>query len=86
MNVIKKFYDTLPSYWQGVIEKNDWFDLKQFNSCVSIQYEDGSNMFFNHAFLVHDKERKEIAVFTEHCGYFVICTRSLKRWYCLKCK
>jgi hypothetical protein len=83
MNVVKKFYDALPKHWQELIEKNGWFDLRQFNFCVAIHYEDGSYMFFKYAFVVHDEGREEIAVFTEHCGYFVLPTRGLE-WHVLK--
>jgi hypothetical protein len=84
MNVIDKFFNNLPKHWQDYIKKNNWFDLSQFNSFVSIQFEDGSNMFFNYAFLVRDEQREEIAVFTEHCGYYVFPTRGLEHYHCLK--
>ncbi len=84
MNVIQKFFDDLPAHWQEYIRKQDWFDLKQFSSNVSIQFEDGSNCFFRYAFLVQDSDRGEIAVFTEHCGYFVFQMRGLEHWATLK--
>lgn len=84
MNVIDKFFNALPEHWRALIQEKNWFDLKQFNSCVAVDFEDGSNMFFYHAFIVHDKKREEIAIFTEHCGYFVLGTRGLERWQTLK--
>jgi hypothetical protein len=71
MNVIKKFYDRLPKHWQKYIKEKGWFYLDQFDRSVSISYDDGSHMFFNCAFAVHDEARDELAVFTEHCGYHV---------------
>ncbi len=84
MNVVQKWFDRLPMHWQEYVRAKNWFDLSQFNSYVSIQLEDGSNMFFNYAFLVHDEEHDEIAVFTEHCGYYVVPARGLERYHCLK--
>ncbi|MGI4885647.1 MAG: hypothetical protein ACRYFR_11870 [Janthinobacterium lividum] len=36
---------------------------------VSIQFEDGSHVKFRHAFVIEAPEFREVAVFTEHCGY-----------------
>lgn len=80
MNVIQKFYDRLPSHWQDFIRDKDWFQLKQFNSHVWIQFEDGSHCFFNYAFMVEDEARGELAVFTEHCGYYIFSIRGLERY------
>jgi len=83
VNVIKKFYDNLPAHWQQKIKDNNWFDLSQFKHTVQIQFEDGSNCWFNYAFVVEDEERKELAVFTEHSGYYVFATGGMKwelRW------
>jgi hypothetical protein len=78
MNVIQKFFDLLPAHWQEYIKEKNWFDLQQFNGCVAVQYEDGSNMLFKYAFAVLDEKRNELAVFTEHCGYFVLSSNYLK--------
>ena len=43
------------------------FSLTQ--SC-RVQWRDGSNANFEHAFAVQDPERKRIGIFAEHCGYF----------------
>lgn len=84
MNVITKFFDRLPEHWKTYISEKDWFQLEQFNSHVWIQFEDGSHCFFNYAFLVKDEERREIAVFTEHCGYYVFSSTGLADYRTLK--
>lgn len=37
--------------------------------CVRLGFPDGSHAFFRYAFCLRDDERREVAVFTEHCGY-----------------
>ena len=41
------------------------------NECLHIQLADGSFVQFEYAFHVVNAEKFAIAVFTEHCGYFV---------------
>lgn len=84
INVIHKFFNKLPTHWQELIKERGWFNLSQFNSCVSITYDDGSYMFFKHAFLVIDDHHEEIGVFTEHCGYFILPSAGLRRHLMLK--
>lgn len=36
---------------------------------VHIEFEDDSKIEFRYAFAIEAPELKEIAVFTEHCGY-----------------
>ena len=38
---------------------------------VIIRFPDGSQVLFRHAFAIPDKVAREVAVFTEHCGYHV---------------
>lgn len=38
---------------------------------VVIQYEDESQAVYRNAIAVCSEERKQVAVFTEHCGYLV---------------
>jgi hypothetical protein len=65
----------LPKHWQDWVANHP--DLSQgkctseFNNVVSLKWEDGSHAIFDYAFFVQDDEHKEIAVFTEHCGYHV---------------
>ncbi len=74
-------FDTLPSHWQEWVQRyakektnGKWDRLAayDFNGSVKIRFEDGSMMLFEHAFYAVDQERKELAVFTEHCGYYVV--------------
>jgi len=36
---------------------------------VSIRFEDGSHIEFKYAFIIEAPDFREVAVFTEHCGY-----------------
>jgi hypothetical protein len=38
---------------------------------VIIRFADGSQVLFRHAFAIRDEAKREVAVFTEHCGYHV---------------
>ena len=38
---------------------------------VVIRFPDGSHAYFRHAFAIEDAAAREVAVFTEHCGYHV---------------
>jgi len=38
---------------------------------VRLNFPDGSFAFFEHAFVIEDRGRQLVAVFTEHCGYHV---------------
>ena len=38
-------------------------------STVSIRFEDDSHVVFKYAFVIEAPEFREVAVFTEHCGY-----------------
>lgn len=38
---------------------------------VRLRFPDGSFAFFEHAFVIEDRDRQRVAVFTEHCGYHV---------------
>ncbi len=41
------------------------------NLNLKISFHDGSKAFFNDAFYWIYEEHKEVAVFTEHCGYHI---------------
>jgi hypothetical protein len=45
-------------------------DLPSGQSVV-IRFPDGSHVLFRYAFAVADEAGREVAVFTEHCGYHV---------------
>jgi hypothetical protein len=42
-----------------------------FQHDLKLVFEDGSFIFFKYAFCLEDETLKELAVFTEHCGYHV---------------
>lgn len=75
----------LPQRWQDKIEKylsehgHEYnrkykrFSAYDFsvNSHIKITFEDGSHAFFKYAFYWIEELWKEVAVFTEHCGYHI---------------
>jgi len=74
-------YKNLPTYWKEKIKNflatkgEQRNSLKAFdfdpNSTVRLSFEDGSSARFNQAFVLFCHERKEVGIFTEHCGYYV---------------
>jgi hypothetical protein len=66
----KKFFD----------EERDYLTSMDFkiDESVYLEFPDESKMFFRFAFYIHDKENEEIAIFTEHCGYYFFKTWDLK--------
>ena len=71
------FAKYLPPHWKAWIAKHRSGQLQasDFTRTVLINFEDGSQAWFNNAFCVEDKKHKELCIFTEHCGYFVISSR-----------
>lgn len=71
----------LPRRWQNKIEEYLQKRGSQYNelslddfprdSNLRIKFEDGSTAFFKDSFYWIDEEQKEVAVFTEHCGYHI---------------
>jgi hypothetical protein len=53
--------------WHGEISARDF----NCGSIVHINLPDGSHAFFKYAFFIELPEWKEVAVFTEHCGYHI---------------
>jgi hypothetical protein len=49
-------------------------------STVHIQLPDGSQAFFQDAFFLKAPELKEVAIFTEHCGYHIFPLVDTKLW------
>jgi phosphoribosylglycinamide formyltransferase-1 len=71
----------LPQHWKDWIADNKGGRLSASDfdgSVVLIDFEDGSHMRYNYAFYVVSEEHEELAVFTEHCGYYVFPIRGLK--------
>ena len=78
--------EQLPQHWKDwIAEKKSGGCLSayDFNTSVSVLFEDGSHVFFDNAFLVPDRNRNELVVFTEHCGYHIFPLKGSK-WALLK--
>lgn len=45
---------------------------------VRLDFPDGSFALFRYAFCLRDEELEEVAVFTEHCGYFFLPAEELR--------
>ena len=54
-------------------EERDRLSAGDFSTrqSVIIRFPDGSQVLFRYAFAITDEARREVAVFTEHCGYHV---------------
>lgn len=48
------------------------------NQVLEIEFEDGSTARLRWAFFVESPRKKAVAVFSEHCGYFVLPIAGLK--------
>lgn len=73
--------NTIPEKWIPLIEKHTYertglsrkvLNSRDFplDSIVEVNFPDGSTMKLKHAFFLTDEDSGEIAIFTEHCGYF----------------
>jgi len=45
--------------------------VEEFHHHLKLTFQDGSFAFFYYAFYLEDEPLKEVAVFTEHCGYHI---------------
>ncbi len=66
----------LPAHWKAWLRENRTFgsklDAGPFpREVLTLEFPDASTARFAYAYCVHDEERGELAVFTEHCGYHV---------------
>ena len=72
----------LPERWQQKLQaylaENSNSNRKQLsafdfttNTLVKINFEDNSTVAFRYAFFIKAEEFREVAVFTEHCGYHI---------------
>lgn len=71
----------LPQHWLDWLANNKGGKLSAYDfdgSVVLVDFEDGSSVRFNYAFYAINAEHEELAVFTEHCGYYVFPLRGLK--------
>jgi hypothetical protein len=76
-------YASLVHEWAGEISRTIGRSVKEIRERglnaldfphqeIDIQFEDGSHARFRFAFAVDSPDKKAVAVFTEHCGYFVL--------------
>lgn len=74
--------NTVPDDWKPRLraylrerygEDRDCLSAGDFSTeqSIIIRFQDGSQVLFRYAFAITDKPRREVAVFTEHCGYHV---------------
>jgi hypothetical protein len=73
-------HDDLPERWATNLQKYLGEELgvkrgrlsaEEFHHSLKITFEDGSFAFFHYSFYLLDEQLKEVAVFTEHCGYHI---------------
>lgn len=74
-------YDDLPERWKVKLQQHvattgggEFRGLSAsdfLSSTVAITFEDDSRVEFKYAFVVEAPEFREVAVFTEHCGYHI---------------
>jgi hypothetical protein len=73
-------HEDLPERWKRKVRdyliangntKYEKLGASEFSlsSTVRIRFEDDSKVEFKHAFVIEAPEFREVAVFTEHCGY-----------------
>ncbi len=91
--IMHKFQRYLPEHWNSWITEfakaqtgGKYDELRVdmdnvFCGKVRLTFEDGSHAFFEAAFYVEDESRKEVAVFTEHCGYHIFSSLGLQVKY-----
>jgi hypothetical protein len=75
-----KWLSYLPERWQKKLTlylKDEFGENRSkllgsdFRHNVTISFGDGSFAFFRYSFYLIDQDAKEVAVFTEHCGYHI---------------
>ncbi len=73
----------IPEHWREVVRQHvlstrgvdhDHLSAYDFNSAslIRIKWPDGSYALFRFAFCLRHPQLKEVAVFTEHCGYYFL--------------
>ena len=78
----------IPARWMEAVrahvratrgEERDHLTVYDFTGdSVRLAFEDGSYAFFRYAFYLRDDELREVAVFTEHCGYHFFSSEALE--------
>ena len=67
----QRWQDKLQNYLVEIGSKYKELSAGAFQHDLKITFEDRSYAFFFYAFYWIDEELKEVAVFTEHCGYHI---------------
>jgi hypothetical protein len=70
-------HDDLPQRWTtklqeyllGLGVERGRLSVEEFHHHLKLTFQDESFAFFYYAFYLEDAALKEVAVFTEHCGY-----------------
>jgi hypothetical protein len=85
-------FDTLPKHWKEWIEdyslerssgSRKRLNAYDFIENISISFSDNSFCFFRCALCYVDDERRELAVFTEHCGYYIFSIADEDTCFCI---
>ncbi|MBX7172407.1 MAG: hypothetical protein K1X72_15680 [Pyrinomonadaceae bacterium] len=74
----QRWKNRIATYLKETGSRFNSFGADSFQHNLKIEFEDGSNSFFKYAFYWVDNENKEIAVFTEHCGYHIFQLLAVK--------
>ena len=73
--IVKEFVEELSGHLQileeTLLDRGLYGDAFNSNQNVVVDFPDGSKMKFNYAFFLVSKTKERVAVFTEHCGYYV---------------
>lgn len=74
----QRWQDKIAEYLKETGSKFNEFGADAFQHNLKIEFVDGSKASFNYAFYWVDTENKEVAVFTEHCGYHIFNLLAVK--------
>ncbi len=88
MRALNKQERILPDHWKQWVrdyrKKHPYDKYKQLvcfdfdgKDTLIVVFQDDSRMELKDAFYVIDKKRKEVAIFTEHFGYFVCASEDV---------
>jgi hypothetical protein len=67
----QRWQDRLHNYLLEIGSKYKELSAEAFQHNLKIEFADRSKAFFYSSFYWIDEESREIAVFTEHCGYHI---------------
>ncbi len=67
----QRWLEKLQNYLKEIGSKYNELSADAFRHNLKIEFGDRSYALFHYAFYWIDEEAKEIAVFTEHCGYHI---------------